>query len=57
MPRCADCGIEDDWTADFIEVDGRIICRHRYACEARQMLTRGEPIEKVAEHAQKARPW
>lgn len=56
--KCAECGIEDNWTADFTEdMDGRTICRHRYACEARQMLARGEDIEKVAAHAQKSRPW
>lgn len=57
-PECIDCGAVNPWLRDMEKLpDGRWRCRHRYACEARQMLARGEFIEKVAEHAQKPRPW
>ena len=29
------------------------VCRHRKACEARQMLAAGEPSWKAASHAQR----
>ncbi len=55
---CADCGITDRYTADFTtDEDGRTICRHRYACEARQMLNAGASSAEAAAHAQKPRPW
>lgn len=31
-------------------------CRHRRACEGRQMLQAGEPVEKAAAHAQGRKP-
>ena len=56
--HCADCGAENP---DLVRVDAggevRTVCAHRYACEARQMLAAGEPVEKAAAHAQQPRPW
>ena len=48
--RCEDCGARNP---HLIEILGRWVCEHRYACEARQMLAAGEPPEKAAEHAQR----
>ena len=53
--RCADCGSANPQLIE--DFDGRWVCQHRYACEARQMLQRGEPVEKAAAHAQQRRPW
>lgn len=43
--KCVRCGIKltNPWVT---------VCPHRRACEARQMLQRGEPVEKAAAHAQ-----
>jgi len=53
-PRCIECGapIRHPFLTGGLDV-----CEHRYACEARQMLARGESVEKAAAHAQKPRPW
>jgi hypothetical protein len=53
--RCADCGARNPQLAP--DYKGRWVCQHRYACEARQMLAAGEPVEKAAAHAQQRRPW
>ena len=47
--RCVQCGqpIRDPFLTGGLNV-----CEHRRACEARQMLAAGEPIERVAAHAQ-----
>ena len=44
--RCPYCDypLPNPWTNE---------CHHRRACEARQMLHRGEPIDKAAAHAQR----
>lgn len=46
MKRCPDCGIE------LVALDHAALAEHRAACEARQMLAAGAPIERVALHAQ-----
>jgi hypothetical protein len=53
---CADCGAANPYLIDFGD-DGRLVCEHRYACEARQMLTAGVPVAEAAAHAQQRRPW
>lgn len=47
---CRDCGLGSPG-GTHLRIDGR--CKHRRACEARQMLNRGEPIEKAVAHAQR----
>lgn len=43
--RCPHCNAPlQPWTDE---------CRHRRACEARQMLAAGAPVEDVAAHAQR----
>ena len=56
---CQDCGANSPYLINEPQFDGsqRWVCEHRYACEARQMLTAGEPVEKAAAHAQQRRPW
>lgn len=53
--ECADCGARNPYLVP--DPDGRMVCEHRYACEARQMLQAGESVEKAAAHAQQPRPW
>lgn len=51
--RCIDCGIAAPWSEPvwrYFDDDGR--CKHRRACEARQMLTAGVPSAIAAAHAQ-----
>ena len=52
---CADCGAAHPYLTP--DPDGRMVCEHRYACEARQMLQQGISPEDAAAHAQKPRPW
>jgi hypothetical protein len=54
--KCADCGAANPYLIDY-DGDGRMVCEHRYACEARQMLKAGASSAEVAAHAQQRRPW
>jgi hypothetical protein len=54
--KCADCGSKNPYLVDYMG-DGRMVCEHRYACEARQMLAEGRPVSEAAAHAQQRRPW
>jgi hypothetical protein len=45
-----DCGSKNPYLVDYMG-DGRMVCEHRYACEARQMLA-----DEAAAHAQQRRP-
>lgn len=47
-PSCTDCGIKSSEGRHF--TDGR--CKHRRACEARQMLKQGRRDEAIR-HAQR----
>jgi hypothetical protein len=49
MRRCADCGARNPY---LVQRGDEWVCTHRSACEARQMLVAGEPVEAVAAHAQ-----
>lgn len=61
---CADCGAANPYLMD--DGDGRMVCEHRYACEARQITAMGEAASpqgaalargmmKLAEACDKAR--
>jgi hypothetical protein len=49
--RCACCGAANSQLVK--DTAGNFVCRHRRACEARQMLQRGESPVQAAGHAQK----
>jgi hypothetical protein len=47
---CADCGARNPYLV--ADPEGRMVCDHRPACEARQMLRDGATAEHAARHAQ-----
>lgn len=49
--RCTACGIASPTGRGISPRTGR--CSHRRACEARQMLSRGESVSVAAAHAQR----
>jgi hypothetical protein len=46
---CTDCGMA---SPGGTHLNGRGVCKHRRACEGRQMLNLGAPVAKAAAHAQ-----
>jgi len=48
---CAECGARNP---ELVERHGLLVCRHRSACEARQMLTAGHSAADAARHAQRS---
>jgi hypothetical protein len=52
--QCADCGSRGQQWSHLIERgEDEWVCKHRRACEARQMLTAGASSAEAAAHAQR----